>query len=522
MEATFRASMNWLHTWAGVMLGSVLFAIFWMGSLSVFDKEIDCWMAPVTRMPAAETRVSIDALRPSIGTALAAGSSSWFVALPGERRPATQVGYNDGDDYLTRYHDPVTGAALPDPGTLAGSRFLYPFHYMLHIQAANIGIWIVGVAGMAMLTLCVSGVIIHRKIFTDFFTLRLRKKQRRALLDMHNVAGAIGLPFHIVITFSGLIVFAATYFPSGWQAVYNDADAYYRDFAAGFDRTPSGKPGGEIASLDAMAAQARELWGGDTPSYLQIRNLGDTAAYVVIGRPNQDRVTASADRLWFDAASGRLLHRSNAAKPVMATQRFITGMHFIQFRHWTLRWLYFSMGLSGCVLIATGYLFWLDSRRKKHAQLGLADVRIVETLTIGSATGIILATFAFFVVNRMLPLGITFAGAERAALEVWAFYGVWLATFACAWMRPRRAWAEQCRVIAVLASTAVLLNWITTGDHLIHSLGHRHLWPIAGMDLLLLASAGIGALAAHWLDRRAGESSAPPDRAVKPVAQVAE
>ena len=38
MEPTFRKSMAWLHTWAGVVVGSLLCAIFWMGSLSVFDR----------------------------------------------------------------------------------------------------------------------------------------------------------------------------------------------------------------------------------------------------------------------------------------------------------------------------------------------------------------------------------------------------------------------------------------------------------------------------------------------------
>lgn len=52
MESGFRQSMAWLHTWAGVVLGSLLFAIFWMGTLSVFDREIDRWMMPDTRSPA--------------------------------------------------------------------------------------------------------------------------------------------------------------------------------------------------------------------------------------------------------------------------------------------------------------------------------------------------------------------------------------------------------------------------------------------------------------------------------------
>ncbi len=46
-------------------------------------------------------------------------------------------------------------------------------------------------------------------------------------------------------------------------------------------------------------------------------------------------------------------------------------------------------------------------------------------------------------------------------------------------------------MIAMLAVAAMLLNWLTTGDHLARSLAHRHLWPIAGMDVLLLLAAVI-------------------------------
>ena len=46
--------MGWLHTWAGVMLGALLFAVFWTGTLCVFDKEIDRWMMPQTRLAATD------------------------------------------------------------------------------------------------------------------------------------------------------------------------------------------------------------------------------------------------------------------------------------------------------------------------------------------------------------------------------------------------------------------------------------------------------------------------------------
>lgn len=62
MEPTFRQSMTWLHTWAGVVLGSVLFAIFLMGMLSLFDREIDRWMVPGARLaaPSGQPLMSLD------------------------------------------------------------------------------------------------------------------------------------------------------------------------------------------------------------------------------------------------------------------------------------------------------------------------------------------------------------------------------------------------------------------------------------------------------------------------------
>ncbi|WP_374640829.1 PepSY-associated TM helix domain-containing protein, partial [Hydrogenophaga sp.] len=49
MLQNFRLSMTWLHTWFGLVLGFVLIVVFFFGSLSVFDREIDRWALPETR-----------------------------------------------------------------------------------------------------------------------------------------------------------------------------------------------------------------------------------------------------------------------------------------------------------------------------------------------------------------------------------------------------------------------------------------------------------------------------------------
>lgn len=68
MGATFRESLNWLHTWTGLAVGVVLFAVVWTGTLCVFDREIDRWMNPSTRLVYRGEPVSIDGLREEAAT----------------------------------------------------------------------------------------------------------------------------------------------------------------------------------------------------------------------------------------------------------------------------------------------------------------------------------------------------------------------------------------------------------------------------------------------------------------------
>lgn len=510
MGSTFRAALSWLHTWAGIVFGGLLFAIFWTGTLSVFDREIDAWMAPALRLKPVTGSPSLDRLRDLYAMASRAGSPAWSVTLPSERQPFVIVAWRSLHGPVELRLDPTDGALLADARTFGGSGFIYPFHYTLHLAAGRTGQWIVGAAAMAMLVLCVSGVVIHRRIFADFFVLRVAARPRRWILDLHTVAGVTLLPFVVAITLSGLTVAWPIYFPASLRLTHDGGRAAFnREVFGLFDRPRLGRPG-DLASLDAMAATARDLWGGRPLRSVSVRHPGDAGAYVQIVRREEASVSGTTERAYFDGASGTLLHRSGASGSALRVDRFMAGLHEIQFRHWTLRWLYFGLGLGSCVLIVTGHLFWLESRRKRHRQLGIGGIRLVEALTIGATAGLVGATFAFFVANRLLPSDASFADHGRGALEIGAFFVVWLASFAHAMGRPSRAWSEQCAVVATLALAAVVLDWKTSGDHLVRSLSHRHLWPIAGMDILLLLAAAAAILVAARTGTPAARSGSAP------------
>lgn len=509
MEPTFRKSMAWLHTWAGVVIGSLLFVIFWMGTLSVFDREIDRWMAPGTRLTPSLARqpVQLDGAITEQIQRLAQGSPQWFIRLPSERVPVVEAGWRNPNTKATEHRalHPQTGALLEHTDTLGGTGFIFPFHYRLHLRWQDLGYWLVGLAGMAMLLLVISGVVIHRKIFADFFLFRPGKKLQRASLDLHNITGVLAMPFHFMVALSGLVILFSTYFPSAIVGAYGQGPAATKEarqeMFGQYQRVKANQPG-QLASLDAMVRQAEQAWGGGKANNVRVWHPGDKNSYVEVRRSYADMVTMNLDLAYFDAGSGAELQRFTAA-PVVRVERFISGMHFAQWDHWTLRGLYFLAGLSGCVLIATGFLFWLEARRARHAKNGLAGVRVVEALLVFSVPGTIAATLVFFSFNRLLPVNAALAGYDRSDLEVWAFYLFWLATLAHAALRRRRAWHEQTWAVAALAVSAVVLNWLTTGQHLGYTLSHG-LWAVAGMDLLLLSGAAVAALSARHLTCKAG------------------
>ena len=64
---------------------ALLFAIFWMGTLSVFDREIDRWMMLDTRLALPAAPASFDAVAARAGEIVPAGAEWWFLLSPSER-----------------------------------------------------------------------------------------------------------------------------------------------------------------------------------------------------------------------------------------------------------------------------------------------------------------------------------------------------------------------------------------------------------------------------------------------------
>ncbi|CAB5711967.1 Uncharacterized iron-regulated membrane protein [Delftia tsuruhatensis] len=555
MFQNFRLSMAWLHTWFGLVLGFVLMVVFFFGALSVFDREIDRWAIPASRFeptpmpsydqilkpvfesmqPSAQAR---EAMRGEVNGPLPERFDTpqrWGAytthrdpvlglfagyEVPGARKPETLI-------WATRTIDPRSGESLPDDHLKIGSQFFYPLHYSLTFYWAGIGYWIVGFAALIMLAALVSGVVMHRKIFRELFTFRPKKATQRSVLDLHNLTGVVALPFHFFFAFTGLVIFAGIYFPITHTQL-EPLHELHEKMEAEETGLPHERAGVAVpvASVDAMVAEAQRRWAargmaGDV-GFLSVTHVGDANGYVSVYRAGTDRIALTGEGIHFKAGTGELLREDPPRTAVDSLNTFLTGLHLQHFRHWLLRWLYVLGGLAGCVCIATGFIFFVEKRKKQHARQGVQGARVVDAMAVTTVTGMLVAALGMLIANRLLPEALPQGWPGRGDMERYIFWATWVLAMAHAFLRsgpvarglPNPAWREQCWAVAAMAVTAVLLNWLTTGDHLLKTLGAGY-WPVAGVDLFMLASAALAVVVARRLRHRTG--AAAPARTVEVV-----
>jgi uncharacterized iron-regulated membrane protein len=505
MKNGFRQSMAWLHTWAGLVLGWVLFFMFLTGTAGYFDTEIDRWMQPerplVTRQVPVAEAVSIAITRLN---ELAPGAEQWNINPPGSRdNPDLRIFYRlpagaDGKRGATGNErlDAQTGQRLEYRDT-GGGQLLYRMHYRLHYLPTGLTEWLIGVCTMFMLVAIVSGVIVHKKIFKDFFTFR-PGKQQRSWLDAHNVLSVVALPFHVMITYSGLIFFALTYMPWAVNANYGtDEKARQQFIEEAFARNADGEASGvaaPLAPIAPMLAEATHRWGRDQIRFVEVRNPGDANARVTVARVPSSPLR-NVERLTFDGVSGQLLPGvQSVVSGAQATRDVFLGLHEGLFAGIGLRWLYFLSALTGTAMIGTGLVLWTSKRRTqqlKQAHFNIS-LRIVERLNVGTVIGLPIGICAFFWANRLLPVDFS----ERAAWEAHAMFIVWGLMLVHAVLRPvANAWIEQFTIAAAACLLLPVLNALTTDRHLGITLAHGD-WVLAGFDLTILALGIVFALSA--------------------------
>ncbi|WP_419899486.1 PepSY-associated TM helix domain-containing protein [Roseomonas sp. USHLN139] len=495
MKDGFRQSMAWLHTWSGLLVGWILFAVFLTGTAAYLRPEISHWMRP--ELAAAtpgphNAEVAIAAMQ-----RLAPRAPSWFITLPEARENSIRVFWRDpaagGRGFRSATLHPDSGEPVAARDT-QGGEFFFRFHFELHYLSVFWGRWIIIVCTAFMLTAIISGIITHRRIFADFFTFRSGKGQR-SWLDGHAVTAVLALPYHLMITYSGLVIFMAMAMPWGIERAYpNQRQGFNAELSGSPPPRPRANVPAPLAPVAPMLEEAARRWQGGTPGRITVSNPGDAQATVQLLRSGSQRISTSAQSLTFDGVSGAVIAQSGEAGPVAQLHGVLYGLHLARFAGPALRALFLLAGIAGTVMVATGCIHWAVKQRQQAAKAGRVGfgTHLVEHLNIAAIAGMPLAMAGFFWANRLLPPDLP----QRAAWEIHFFFGVWgLCLLHPLLRRGRRAWVDQLAAGAAAFALLPVLNFIVTDAHLVASANAGDGVRV-GFDLgLLLCGAALAAIA---------------------------
>jgi len=507
-----RQSMSSLHTWVGLLLGWFLYAMFLTGTVSYFKEEISQWMRPeLSRLSQVPDQAAVaQRVADELGS-IAAGGSQWSMRLPDARNNSVYAFWrtparNPGQrGFGEANFDPATGKKVGSRDTLGGE-FFFRFHFQFHYMPVVWGRWLAGAAAMFMLIAIVSGVITHKKIFVDFFTFRWGKGQR-SWLEAHNALAVFGLPFHFMITYTGLVTLMALYMPWGENVAFKTPAERQQLTAELTAFIQPGKASGQkapLASIEDMVRQAQQRWGRDNVGRVTAVHPGDAAARVAVSRGEAGRVSMSPQYMEFEGTTGKLLTVRDNVGAAAETRGVFYALHLGRFSDTETRWLYFLVSFMGTAMVGTGLVMWTVKRRQRLPDPGRPHFgfRLVERLNIASVAGLSIAMTAFLWANRLLPQPLE----GRADLEIHAFFAVWALALLHALVRPARsAWVEQLWAASALLFLLPVLNALTTQRPLWRSVADGD-WIFAGMDIMCWVLAMLHAVLALRTARQEARS----------------
>lgn len=416
------------HAWVGLIISTILFIIFFAGSLSLFREDIISWERdPYFTTSDDIESFSIDEVISQVAQDYNVNTHGYFVLqMPTAEQPSTNIYFEEkivakgnlGDEHDGQLEDRVddhidkhliispSGKVLGDGNAFDWGNFLYQLHYNLHIP--EVGLYFVGVVTLFFFVALLSGVVIHwRKIISKFFQYRKDGKKDK-LLDAHNLIGVMGLPFHIMYAFSGLVFNLLIVYQISYAVVLYGGDQGKLFKAAGvvdvhIEETNIVLP---VQGLDKLLLTAKSSLGEVDISRMSIDHFGDESASVTFRGDDKSQFSTRKE-VTYHIASGRELYltKNNYDNDIRGGLAVIASLHFGDFAGYSLRILFFILGIGTCYIILTGNLMWLQKRANLRSEKqNKFGIQLVKAMTTGGFIGAVFATAIGFICARALPI----------------------------------------------------------------------------------------------------------------------
>ncbi len=482
MRQAVLKSLYDLHSWVGLVLGLILYIVCFSGVVALFDAELGPWDRGDVRAYGGPAPAGLDrAVAHVVGGIADEGRGVNFtVRLPTPYRQTVAVDHRGADGPVTEQFDPMTGEPVPSRGSVS-TTILTRLHTDLLLPQPW-GRYLVGGLGIVMLLSVISGVILHRKIIRDAFTLRLDRSLRLKWTDLHKAVGLWGLPFHFTMALTGAILGFV-----GLILMYTAVVAFKGDLgsAAAEMMAPGVIATGEAAPMmpvSALIEMAGEALPGIVPEVVMVRAYGDSGAVAeVMGNVPGSLVYYPSVSL--EAATGAVLGVTDWSAGGIGKRVYamVTPLHYASYGGFALKVLYALLGAGSCFLVVSGLSIW---HARPHGRATM------QHLTTGVVYGLPLAIAGLLVAGRVAAPA--FAADERGMTLLFLLFccpGV-----AWPWLRgAARAASEMLLGTGLLLAAFPALTIVGGGAE------SYQVWGVAGAPVATADIAGfllgLGALA---------------------------
>lgn len=403
-----------VHGWSGIVLGLLLYAVVLTGMVAVFAEEIGVWSAghvahgsaferpidgPLQKLAArtpAEFHEAVDVYE-------AADHNLGLFFHLHETAPNGEViergvNYKLDRDGRVVSEQRGTGEEVFGPSNDdALSHFLIDTHVQLHVPDPW-GLLLTGILGLVMLVAAISGLLIHRHLFKDIFTLRRNASPVLVDRDRHSVAGTWSLPFAFILAFTGSFFsfYGTVGVPIVAMAAFGGSQEAFNATVYGSGEKPDPRPR-TTGSLNGIVADARDRTGA-LPTFMTIEQFGRADA----------RVTTYHDPKTGDIEPVSLIYRGATGayereSPSIGTKPSVGGtltaimgpLHFGNFAGLASKAVWFGLGFAMCYVTLTGLRLWLARRRDGASALDWLD-RTVTVIGFGLPLALLGAAIGFF------------------------------------------------------------------------------------------------------------------------------
>ena len=424
----FVARMLSGHAVVGLAASVLLYILCVSGTVMVFHEEFQRWEQP----GAPEIAPGFEEIAPET-VALAAANAlqrveesphHFYIALPVNDMPRMTVTADETSWFANAQGELVQEVHHP------WTEFLTSLHYYLTLPAV-MGLTLVGILGVLMTALVISGVLSHPKLFRDAFKLRLKGGAQLRETDTHNRLGVWAAPFHLVVAFTGAalglativaIVLGMTVFQGGVEDFF--APIFGEDVEG--EKTPA-----PLADIETALYSFRNEYPDLVPWYVSFHDpatVGQSAEILA----QHPRRLVYGDNYHFNI-NGELTGNTGLADGEIGQQiaASLYTLHFGSFGGLPVKLAYGVLGLLLCVVVASGINIWLLKRRQR----GRA-VPVLERCWQATLWG---TPMAMALVLTLANIGIAGLGILVAvfwlSLVALLVIAVILETFSAVWLR---------------------------------------------------------------------------------------